>query len=384
MSDYSPQKIIAKRHQQQQLLDLSAFTNDSSGDLINLSLGDPDFNTPQAIIAAAFADAENGHTHYTNGLGQIELREAVCKDLGEFNMHVGVDKCMITTSACHAMWLTLEAILDDGDEVIIFSPYFSPYVDQIQLARGVAVDCPAAADFSIDIEKFQACITDKTKAIIINSPNNPSGHCYDEANLLQVAELAKQHDLTVIADDIYTAFCYQQPHVAMAALPEMSERTITLGSFSKNYCMTGWRIGYVIAPEPIIKVMESINQSVIFSPPSISQRAALYALKHKADFQPQIVEDIRQRAFFAYEQLNQLQGVSCAKPAGGMYVFPNISDTGMTAQELTDYWLKAANVRVIAGDTFGKGGEGHIRIALTVPIPQMAEAFERIAKISLF
>lgn len=375
-------QLIAKRHSGQQLLDLSAFSGAGHDDLINLSLGDPDFHTPKSIISAAFRDAEMGHTHYTDGLGQLELRQAVCDDLAAFNMDVDLAQCMITTSACHAMWLTLEAILDDGDEVVVFSPFFSPYADQIKLARGVMVDCPANEDFTLNAEQLVGCITEKTKAIILNSPNNPTGCCYSEENLKQIADVAIQHDLLVIADDIYTAFCYQGQHIAIASLPDMAERTVTLGSFSKNYCMTGWRIGYVIAPPALVSVMEGINQSVIFSPPSISQRAALYAMTHKADFQPEIVSEIRNRALFAHEQLNSFAAIRCLSPAGGMYVFPNISETGLDAKVFSERLLNEAQIKVIPGDAFGVAGAGHVRIALTVSIPVLEKAFERMRSLT--
>lgn len=378
--------LIAKRHQSNQLHDLSAFTNSSSGNLINLSIGDPDFHTPVAITETAFADAKAGHTHYTDGLGQRELREAVCNDIVSQGINTTVEHCMITTSACHGMWLLLEAILDEEDEVIVFSPYFSPYIEQIRLARGVAVDCPSDADngFRIDCEQLVNHISDKTKAIIINTPNNPAGVCYSREDLLAIADVAKAHDLWVIADDIYTAFCYQHDHVAMASLPDMAERTITLGSFSKNYAMTGWRIGYIIAPPALIGVMESINQSVIFSPPTISQRAALHAIRLKAEVQPALVNTVKERAYAAYRGLNQLKGVRCLEPQGGMYVFPDIRGTGLDDVAFARYLMENAEIRVIAGSMFGQAGAGHIRIALTVSETTLEQAFSRLHALSLF
>lgn len=379
--------LIAKRHQSKDLHDLSAFSTEGADSLINLSVGDPDFHTADVIIEGAFADAKNGHTHYTSGLGQLELRQAVCDDLADSHGKVPVENCMITTSACHAMWLVLEAVVDDGDEVIVFSPYFSPYTDQIKLARGIPVDCPMNAvsgGFEIDISRLKASITSKTRALIINSPNNPTGGCHTKEMLESIAAIAIEYDLLVIADDIYTAFTYQSPHIPIAALPNMAEYTVTLGSFSKNYCMTGWRIGYAIAPAEVIGVMESINQSVIFSPPSISQRAALHAIKNKASVQPAIIETIRERAAFIQRELNTLKGVTCAEIAGGMYAFPDISGTGLSAKEFTDYLLKEANIRVIPGEAFGEAGAGHVRIALTVSVPVLEQAFERMRALPLF
>lgn len=378
--------LIAKRHQKQDLHDLSAFSSEASDELINLSIGDPDFTTPSAIIDAAFADAKSGHTHYTSGLGQQALRQAVCDDLSTPTWSVPLEQCMITTSACHAMWLVLEAMLDEGDEVIVFSPYFAPYLDQIKLARGVAVDCPTDPDndFAIDPKRLQETITPRTKALIINTPNNPTGRCYDKTQLTQIADIAKQHDLIVLADDIYTAFSFDEPHIPIATLDDMASRTITLGSFSKNYCMTGWRIGYVIAPPELIRVMESINQNVIYSPPSISQRAALHAIALKDEVQPAIIDTIRSRANAAQRVFDGLKGVSCRPAQGGMYVFPDIRQTGLSAPEFAKLLLEQANIRVIAGDAFGQAGAGHIRVALTVSEAVFAEAEKRLHTLPLF
>lgn len=379
-------ELIAKRHQKENLYDLSSFSNEAGNNLINLSIGDPDFTTPTAIIDAAFADAKNGHTHYTAGLGQQALRQAVCDELSTPSWPISLEQCMITTSACHAMWLVLESMLDEGDEVIIFSPYFSPYLDQIELARGVAVDCPTDADndFTIDPKRLQETITPRTKALIINTPNNPTGRCYDKAQLNQIADIAKQHDLIVLADDIYTAFSFDEPHIPIASLDDMASRTITLGSFSKNYCMTGWRIGYVIAPPELITVMEGINQNVIFSPPSISQRAALHAIALKDKVQPVIIETIRNRAKTAQRVFNGLKDVSCRPAQGGMYVFPDIRQTGLSAPDFAKLLLEEAHIRVIAGDAFGQAGAGHIRVALTVSEANFIEAEERLQALPFF
>lgn len=380
------EKNIAKRHQNKLKQGTGALSHDIGNypDLINLSLGDPDFTTPEPIISGAFADAKQGQTHYTAGLGQVELREALCADVRDMSIHVDVAQSMITTSACHGMWLVLEALLNEGDEVIVFSPYFSPYKDQIELARGVLVDCPTDASFQIDIEQLNAAISDRTKAIILNSPNNPTGCCYGRETLEKVAEVVKAHDLLVIADDIYTAYAYDAPHVAMASLPEMATRTITVGSFSKNYCMTGWRIGYVLASAPLIQVMESINLGVIYSPPTISQRAALHAIQHKNEVQPPIVNEIRTRMTFMRDALNTLKGIECDVASGGMYLFPRVTGTGMTSAEFTEYVLEKASIRVIDGAVFGQRGDGHVRIALTVGVPVLEEVIGRLKQLPIF
>lgn len=381
-------KYIATRHQTPSLHSISSMPSSNNTDLINLSIGDPDLTTPEVIIDAAFEDARQGETHYTAGRGQIELREAICGDLAEQGIvATAAEECMVTTSACHALWLSLESIVNDGDEVIIFSPYFTPYLDQIKLTRGVPVDCPTSADndFQIDPERLRATITDKTKAMIINTPNNPSGACYTRETLTEIAKIAQEHDLVVIADDIYTEFTYgDHKHIAIATLPGMKERTITVGSFSKNYCMTGWRIGYVIAPEPLISVMETVNQCAVFSAPTISQRAGLHAIKHKAEVLPGIVNTIGERMAYLQEALNSLKGVRCQAASSGMYLFPNIEGTGMTDKEFADYLFNEASIRVVEGSGFGEGGKGHVRIALTVPVPTLEKAIERMKQLPIF
>ncbi len=200
-------------------------------DIINLSLGDPDLNTDLRIIEEAFNDASNGHTHYTNPLGDEELRLEISKYYKEeFNYDVGLNECLVTTSGCHAMWLILESILDDGDEVIIPEPYFTPYPDQVKLVRGKAVLLETFEEemFQVNVERLEKCITNRTKAIIINTPSNPTGTCFSKRTLEDIAKVAIKHDLIVIADDIYTAFSYAEPFIPITTLDGMKERTISM------------------------------------------------------------------------------------------------------------------------------------------------------------
>lgn len=355
-------------------------------DLINLSIGDPDLTTDERIIEAAFEDAKAGHTHYTDSLGQLELREAICEyHKNHFDDHVPLEDCMVTTSGCHAMWLVLETILDDGDEVIIHEPYFTPYFQQIKLARGKAVILKTYEedDFQVDTKKLEAVITNRTKAIIINTPNNPTGTCFSRSTLESIAKVAKARDLIVIADDIYTAFSYEEPFIPIRTLDGMSERTITIGSFSKDYCMTGWRIGYVLAPSFIIKTMVNVNENNVFTAPSISQRAALHALRLREEVQPPIVEEFKNRTLYAYKRIQNIKWMSVLPPRGSIYLFANIKKTGLTSQGLVDKLLEEAHVLVIPGTAFGESGEGYIRIALTVGVNQLEEAFDRIEKIQM-
>lgn len=356
-------------------------------DLINFSLGDPDITTDKKIIKKAFQDALNGHTHYTDSFGIKELREAICEYYDEeYNYNVVKDECMITTSGCHAMWLALETILDDEDEVIIPSPYFTPYPQQVKLARGkpVFLETFEEEGFQLNTDRLEKSITNRTKAIIINTPNNPTGTCLSKETLIQISEIAKKYDLLIIADDIYTIFSYEEPFIPITTIEGMKERTITIGSFSKDYAMTGWRIGYILAPSYMINIMKDINENNVFTAPSISQRAALHAIKMRKEIQPPMVKEFKSRIFTAYERLKQLKNVSILPPKGTFYLFPNIKATGLTSEEITNRILEEAHVLVLPGTSFGDNGEGYIRIAVTVGKDKINEAFDKIEKMDIF
>ncbi len=355
--------------------------------VIDFSLGDPDLTTDRRIIEAAFNDAVNGHTHYTDFYGYPELREAICDYYSvEYKYKVNIKECMVTTSGCHAMWLVLESILDDGDEVIIHAPYFTPYPQQIELARGVPVvlDTFEKDDFQVDVNRMDKLITNRTKAIIINTPNNPTGTCFSRNTLESIANLAIKHDLIIIADDIYTSFSYAEPFTPITTLAKMKDRTITIGSFSKDFSMTGWRIGYVLAPEYLIKTMKDINENNVFTAPSISQRAALHALKMRKEIQPPIVEEYKKRIFYAYERIKDMRNISVLEPKGSIYLFVNIKETGLSSCQVADRMLKEARVLALPGDAFGSCGEGYLRFAMTVGMDKLNEAFDRISEMSIF
>lgn len=360
---------------------------ESYPDLINFSLGDPDITTDARIIQKAFEDALAGHTHYTNFYGDPELRKAICDYYKtEYDYDLQMDEILITTSACHAMWLVLEAILDDGDEVIIPSPFFTPYPSQIKLARGIPVmlELDEESDYQYDVEKLKSLITNRTKAVILNTPHNPTGSSLSRETLMAVSEVAKEHDLLIIADDIYTKFSFTEPFIPITTLPGMKERTITLGSFSKDYAMTGWRIGYILSTPGAITVMKDVNENNVFTAPSISQRAAIHAIALRDEVQPELISTFRERVFAAYERIVKMKNISVPPPKGTFYLFPNIKATGLSSEEVADRILKEAHVLVLPGNAFGKNGEGYIRIAVTVGVDKINEAFDRIEKMDIF
>lgn len=354
-------------------------------DVINLSLGDPDLITHDIIIEKSYADAKLGHTKYTDFRGDPELRKEIIKFYSEeHNMKVEDKEIFVCASACLGMYLALEAIVDDGDEVILQAPYFTPYPQQVELARGIPVELPTyeEEDFQINIERLESLITERTKALVINSPSNPTGNCLTVETMEKIAEVAVKYNLVVISDDIYTSFSYQNKFVPFASLPGMKDRTIILNSFSKNFTMTGWRVGNIIAPDYIIKIIQQINENVVFTAPSISQRAAIYALRYRNEIQPPMIDEYKKRMFYAAERINNIPKLSVLyPPKGSFYLFMNIKKTGLTSVEATDKILADAHVLMLPGNAFGKCGEGYIRIACTVNIDILKTAFDRIEKI---
>lgn len=356
-------------------------------DIINLSLGDPDLITDQEIINRAFRDAHDGHTRYADSLGDPELREEIIR---YYNSSYGYKLCrnevMAVVGACHGMFLVLEAILDEGDEVIVPEPYFTPYELQIKLAGGrlVPLETSEKDGYQIDIERLKSLITNRTKAMIINTPNNPTGACLKRKTLEGLAQTAIANDLIVIADDVYGLFSFGEPFIPITTLEGMKERTVTIGSFSKDYTMTGWRIGYVLAPSYLISCIRDINEGVCFSAPSISQRAAIYALRLKDKVQPHIVGEYKERVFYACERINGIPWMSVTQPQGSFYLFPNIKRAGLSSADISRRILEEAHVLVVPGNAFGKSGEGYIRIACTVETSMLKEAFDRISNMKVF
>ena len=383
-------KFIAKRYWKDQstAMGQSDVLAKSFDDVINLSLGDPDLTTHELIIENAFEDAKAGHTKYTDFRGDPELRSEICKFYKEeYGMDVADEEVFVSASACLGMYLALEAIVDDGDEVILQAPYFTPYPQQVELARGIPVELPTyeEEDFQINTERLESLITERTKALVINSPSNPTGNCLTVETMEKIAAIAEKYDLIVISDDIYTSFSYQNPFVPFASLPGMKDRTIILNSFSKNFTMTGWRVGNIIAPDYIIRTIQQINENVVFTAPSISQRAAIYALRNRETVQPEMVAEYKKRMFFAAERINEIPKMSVIyPPKGSFYLFINIKKSGLTSEEAADVILRKAHVLMLPGNAFGNCGEGYLRIACTVGVDKLGEAMERIKKIPEF
>ena len=379
---------LAKRYWNQEPTALAkVFERASQAEnLINLSLGDPDFHTDSRVSQAALEDTLAGWTHYTDSLGIPELRQAIAREYRGWGVRYDPEEIMVTVGACHGTWLALEAILDEGDEVIVPTPHFTPYPAQIRLARGIPVYLPVKESdgFQVDPAALEKVITHRTRAIIINSPNNPTGACYSRQTLEKIGALALKHHFLIIADEVYGSLMYEQDFVPMAALPGLKKHVISLGSFSKDYTMTGWRIGFVAGFPELIQCMRDINEGVTFSAPAVSQRAALHALSLKEELQPIQREAYCQRMQAAYQHIAAIPGMSVLPPQGSFYLFVNIQETGLTSEEVMLKMLEETGVLVLPGSAFGEAGEGYLRIACTVELPVLEEAFKRIANMPLF
>ena len=352
--------------------------------LIDLSIGDPDLITDATIIDAAFADVKAGHTKYTASDGSADFIQTVVDFYQkQYQLTFSPSQVRGTVGALHGMYLALAAIIDPGDEVIIHEPYFSPYKQQVELVGGVPVFIPTFEKdgFQIDVEVLKAAITEKTRAIIINSPNNPTGAVFSPETFEKIAAVAIEHDLLILSDEVYEAFCFDDTFVPMAAFAP--ENTITFSSFSKAFAMTGWRIGYMIAPESINLTAKLINEAIAYSAPTPSQRAGIFALNHYDTLVPQVVAVFKERLTYIEQRVAEIPFLSLSPVKGSMYAFINIEQTGLDSVSFVEKLLKETSVLMIPGKAFGKTtGDGYVRLAATQSLDLLKEAFDRIAACS--
>lgn len=380
-------KYIAKRYWNDAPTAMSGTKSTSINDLIDLTYGDPDFTTSEIILEPTFRDIRNGHTHYDELCGYTEVRAAAAKCFSDDSgIDITIAETYITNGAGHGLWIALESILDDGDEVIIQNPCYTPYPDQIKLARGIPVLLPTyeSENFEINPQRLRQYITNRTKAIVVNNPNNPTGASFSRKALEDIAEVAKEYDLMVIADEVYSMMSYKEKFTPMASIPGMRERTITLCSASKEYAMTGWRVGYNIAPAFLIDQMKRVNENDSIMASSIAQRAMLHAMKNRDAVHKELYDAFKERVEYGYQRIKGLKNITVLEPKATFYLFVNIQKTGMTSAHVADEIYKQAHVAVFAGDAFGDCGEGYLRIACTQDLASIKEAFDRIEKMSLF
>lgn len=352
-------------------------------DVINFTLGDPDVPTHQAIKDAGCAAIQQGKTRYSQNAGLLELRETIARYYlrAEGLVYDPVSEIMVTVGAMEGLYLALLAILDPGDEVIIPAPYYVNYVQMVQMcyATPVIIDNPSAETLSFDAEDIEKAITSRTKAIIINTPSNPSGKIIPQEKLRALAELAKKHDLVVISDEVYKCLIYgEEKFQSIVNYAGMRERTVLVNSLSKEFCMTGWRIGYVLAPEEVIGAMTKLQENIAACAPLPSQYAAIEALSGRGDYSSDMVEIFRERMAVLVEGINAIPRLSCTPPEATFYLMVDISRTGMKSEEFAVALLKAVHVAVVPGITYGRSCDDYVRIAFTLDEAKIREGVERI------
>ena len=354
-------------------------------DVISLGIGEPDFVSPPPILNAGIASLQRGQTAHTSNAGMIELREAVAHNLSARYGAPAYDpekEVLITVGVSEAMYLIMQAILDWGDEVIVPQPCFVSYTASVILAGGNVVDIPTYADndFRVTAAQIEAAITPRTKALLIGYPCNPTGAVMSREELLAIADVAERHDLIVISDEIYDRLVYgDHAHVMFAALPHMAERTVHLGGMSKDYAMTGWRIGYACGPADLLGAMRKIHQYLIMSAPTVGQEAALAAFTDPTTegYVQDMIASYDTRRQLIVNGLNEI-GLDCFEPKGAFYAFPSIKRTGMDEHTFCELLLREQQVAVIPGSAFGLGGEGHVRCAYAAGARDIEEALERM------
>ena len=350
-------------------------------DVISLGIGEPDFTTPEPILQAGICSLQTGETHYTSNSGILELRRALAAQLQRLYgvQYDPVNEMVITVGVSEALYLALTAVLNPGDEVIIPTPCFVSYQAEAVLAGGTPVEVPTRMEdeFVLTPEALRAAITPRTRALLISYPSNPTGATAARETLMEIAHIAEEHDLVVISDEVYDQLVYGRPHVCFASLPGMQSRTLLLGGFSKNYAMTGWRIGYAAGPAGLIQGLLRIHQYTIMSAPTTAQAAALQAVLHGEAHVEQMRQEYDRRRRLIVSGMNQL-GLPTFEPHGAFYAFPKVALTGMDDETFAQKLLDEERVAVIPGSAFGPGGEGFVRCSYATAYEKIEEALRRL------
>ena len=351
-------------------------------DVISLGVGEPDFVTPWSIRESCVYGLEQGYTSYTANRGLLELREEICA-LQKRNFNIDYDpktNVLVTVGVSEALDIAMRAILTPGDEILIPEPCYVSYKACASLAGAVPVAVPAKIEnnFSITPADLEAHVTNKTKALLIGYPNNPTGAILTKEQLMDIANFAQEHDLIVISDEIYGDLTYGgERHVCFAGLPGMKDRTILLNGFSKAYAMTGWRIGYAMSNPAIISAMTKIHQYTMLCAPITAQIAAVEALRHGEKYMKKMVSEYDKRRRLIYDGLTNA-GLKCFEPKGAFYIFPDITSTGLTSEEFAEQLLMKEHVALVPGTAFGQCGEGYVRCSYATSVAKISEAIARI------
>jgi aminotransferase len=354
-------------------------------DIVNLSVGEPDFTPPKQALEAGWQAAKEGKTHYAPTNGILELREELAqKAYSDYGLHYDpASEILVTVGGTEAIFSALMGLINPHDEVLIPNPGFVCYEPSVRLARGVPVSFPLREKngFKPSISDVISLITKKSRVIILNYPNNPTGAVLSREELAGLAKIAVEHDLIVISDEVYEKITYDNAeHYCTATFPEMRERTLVVNSFSKTYAMTGLRVGFIYGPRELVSPIWLAQQYIVACVDSLAQYIALAALRGPEDFVKGMVREFDKRRHLVHKRLCQIDGFNCILPKGAFYVFPRVKDFGMTSEEFAVFLAKNAHVATVPGSAFGNYGEGHIRISYAAAYEKLEEALDRIEK----
>jgi aminotransferase len=353
----------------------------SMENVISLGVGEPDFVTPWNVIEASYHSLEQGYTAYTANAGLFELRKEISRYMKRrFGVTYSAEEEMVVTvGASQAIDLALRAVVNPGEEVIVVEPSFVSYAPTVTLAGGVPVPVNTYSrdDFKLQPEQIEAAVTEKTKVIMLCSPNNPTGTVLSKGDLEKIAEVVEKHDLLVISDEIYAELTYDEPYTSFPAVRNMRDRTILISGFSKAFAMTGWRLGFACGPKAILQAMLKIHQYTMMCAPTMAQHAAFEALVNGQKDVVKMKESYRQRRSLVIHALEEM-GLSCHVPGGAFYVFPSIEKTGLSSEEFAEQLLMKEQVAVVPGSVFGESGEGHVRCSYATSVQKLEEAMRRI------
>ena len=350
--------------------------------VLHFEIGRPDFDTPEYIKRAAERALAEGKVHYTSNFGLMELRQAIADKLKREN-HVDykASEVLVTVGLSEAVFAVLATILEEGDEILVPDPVWLNYINVPNLlgAKAVAYGLTEETGFQMDLEEVKAKITPKTRAIVIITPNNPTGGVLSEDVLRELSEIAVQNDLMVISDEVYERLVYDgAKHISIASLPGMKERTFTMNGMSKAYAMDGWRLGYVAAPEEYILAMNKFHQHNTTCAPSFVQAAAIAALNEEGDEVKEMVKEYQRRRDYAVKAINEIPGLHCECPKGAFYIFINCKSLKMKSSDLSAFLLEEAKIALVPGDVFGPGGEGYLRMSFANSYENVAAGCEQL------
>lgn len=355
-----------------------------SQDVISMGIGEPDFTTPDEICQAALNDAQAGHTHYTSSRGDPELLEELARYINRlYGVTLNPENLLITTGGMGGLIAFFRTVLDPGDEVLVPEPYFAVYGRNIEFAGGTMIPIPTSFEdgHNLRIEAVERAISPRSKVLLLNSPNNPTGAVIPGSTLRELARLAQEKDLLVLSDEVYNRFIFDgRTHESIYTLPGMAERTCVVDSFSKSFAMTGWRLGWAFGPEWLMSVMRMVAGYSTISASSVSQRAALAALRLDPAVVEGMVQEFGRRVDLVYQSLQSMPGVMVHKPAGTFYIFPNIGEITTDSRDFASRLLEQEQVVVFPGVAFGPSGKSCLRLACTVPKPKLEQAMERLSR----